>query len=134
MSPIDIRSRRERRASKTNGTFVREDHLLFFLSLLLCGDVHPCPGPETSAPQESDFSLDNMFSSKGLNMLHLNVRSLLPKITEIRQLCNNSKVGLLCFSETWLDDSVTESKIEIENYIMVRRDRNRKGGGGMHLY
>ena len=62
-------------------------------------------------------------------MLHLNVGSLLPKITEIRQLCNNSKVGLLCFSETWLDDSVTESEIEI-NYIMVRRDRNRKGGGG----
>ena len=36
---------------------------------------------------------------------------------------------MLSFSETWLDSSKSDSEIEIENYTVVRKDRNRKGGG-----
>lgn len=33
-------------------------------------------------------------------------------------------MGVLCFTETWLD-----SEIEIENYVVTKEDRNRKGVG-----
>lgn len=68
-------------------------------------------------------------SARGLHLLHLNVRSLLPKITEIRHLSKSGKVGVFCFTKTWLDDSITDAEIELENYLVIRRDRNRKGGG-----
>ena len=32
-------------------------------------------------------------------------------------------------SETWLDESVTDSEIWIDNYSIVRKDRSRNGGG-----
>lgn len=50
-------------------------------------------------------------------------------MNEIRLLCKSNKVGLLCFTETWLDDSVNDAEIEIENYCLIRNDRNRRGGG-----
>lgn len=57
---------------------------------------------------------------KGLHMAHLNVRSLLPKISELRHLCQESNVCLFGYSETW---------IHIANYCLLRSDRNHKGGG-----
>ena len=38
-------------------------------------------------------------------------------------------MGVLCFTETWLDSSVCDSEIEIGNYSVVRKDRNRNGEG-----
>lgn len=70
----------------------------------------------------------SVFASKGLHCFHLNIRSLLPKITEVRELARKIKASILCFSETWLDSYITDSKVEIENFVIVRKDRNRQGG------
>ena len=53
---------------------------------------------------------DSFLAMRGLHMLHLNVRSLLPKITEIRHLSKSRKVGIFCFTETWLDDYVKDAE------------------------
>ncbi len=97
------------------------------------------PDPQLRSVQSSCAVLEDtrkvkptvelILSTRGLHLLHLNIRSLLPKITEIRLLSNSNKVGLFCFTETWLDDSIKDAEIEIENYFLIRRDRNRKGGG-----
>lgn len=67
-----------------------------------------------------DYSVNNrtvrsICVSKGLPMVHLNIRSLLPKVSE--------NVPFFSCSETWLD-----SEIDIANYSLTRRDRNNKGG------
>lgn len=56
--------------------------------------------------------LDNIFSPRGLHVLHLNVQSLLPKIHEIRRLAAQSKPDILSFSESWLDSYLNDSEIE----------------------
>lgn len=85
---------------------------------------------EVADEQESlDLDLDDILSSNGLHVIHLNTRSLLPKISELRLLCSSGKVGILCCTESWLDSSVNDSQIEIENYIVIRNDRDRNGGG-----
>lgn len=76
-----------------------------------------------------DRDLRSTFSKKGLHFLHLNVRSLLLKIEEIRELVKHLKVGVICFTESWLDDTVSDEEIAINNYNIVRKDRSRKGGG-----
>ncbi len=69
------------------------------------------------------------FNTKGLHFVHLNIRSLLPKIDEIRCLLKNCKVGIFCLTETWLDSSVTNNEIKVDNSNVIRKDRNRQGGG-----
>ena len=59
------------------------------------------------------------FRKKGLHFLHLNAGSLLSKLS----------AAVLAVSETWLDGSVTDAEIELVGYTVVRKDRNRNGGG-----
>ena len=47
----------------------------------------------------------------GLKIAHLNVRSLLPKVEDIRLLLHIADLDILCTNETWLDDSVFNSEI-----------------------
>lgn len=90
-------------------------------------------GSETTQEQPAfEFGLgdqSDVFKKKGLHFMHLNARSILPKIDEIRQLISKTKVGVFCISESWLDSSVSDFEIEIENYSLLRKDRNRNGGG-----
>ena len=95
--------------------------------ILLCGDIHPCPGPsESCCSYRSGYKC---FEKKGLHFIHLNVRSLLPKLDELRILARETKPACFCITETWLDDTVSDSENQIENYNVRRRDRNRRGGG-----
>ena len=70
-----------------------------------------------------------LFTKKGLHFLHINARSLLPKLSDARLLVRRTKAAVLAVTEIWLDDSVTNAEIEIDGYIVHRRDRNRHGGG-----
>ncbi|KAJ8046701.1 RNA-directed DNA polymerase from mobile element jockey [Holothuria leucospilota] len=69
------------------------------------------------------------FNQKGLHFIHLNVRSLIPKLSELKLLAVRTKATIIALSETWLDDSVTNAEISIEGYSVLRRDRNRNDGG-----
>ena len=67
----------------------------------------------------------------GLSIAHLNVRSLLPKINQIRLFLYLSKVDMLCINEAWLDSTVTNKDIRVQDYTIYRNDRNRRGGGAL---
>ena len=101
---------------------------LLSICLLLCGDIHHCPGPNDISDypncNESDYKV---FQKRGLHFLHINVRSLLPKLHELNYIARTSRPAFLCI--TWLDDTVPDSEIDIENYFVQRKDRNRQVGG-----
>ena len=67
------------------------------------------------------------------SILYYNARSLLPKIDELQAskqaLTLTYKPHLICIVETWLDSNITDREIHTENYDIIRRDRNRQGGG-----
>lgn len=66
---------------------------------------------------------------EGLTIGHLNVRSLLPKIEQIRHLLDNTKFDIFCINESWLDSSISYHEIEVTGYKMFNKPRNRHGGG-----
>jgi hypothetical protein len=80
-------------------------------------------------PSQCDGGFYDCFKKKGLHFLHLNARSLLPKLEEIKILAMNTNAAVMGITETWLDSSVTDTEIGIPNYLVTRRDRNREGGG-----
>jgi hypothetical protein len=77
---------------------------------------------------ENDFDYA-CFQSKGLHCIHLNTRSLLPNISEMRLLAVKTNAKIIAISETWLDETVTDNEINIPGYSVIRQDRNREGGG-----
>ncbi len=50
-------------------------------------------------------------------------------MSEIRWTLNEAKPTVLAVSETWADTSVTDQELHVEGYSLVRKDRDRKGGG-----
>ena len=94
--------------------------------LILSGYISLNPAPKTYL-QPLDSNEWNVFKSKGLYLIHLNINSLLPKIDELPYKANSSSAagGI---SESKFDESVLQSEIQINNYDLIRRDRNRNGG------
>ena len=86
------------------------------------------PIPNPSSPLLS-CPIPTILNQKGLHFLHANVRSLIPKIPEIRLLLSRTKTAVFAATETWLDSSINDGEIHIPGYNVVRRDRNRNGGG-----
>ena len=76
--------------------------------------------------EEDNF---DCFKRKGLHCIHINARSMLPKLSELRILAAKSKAAVIAVSETWLDETVTDQEVSIHGYVVTRRDRLRSGGG-----
>ena len=101
-----------------------KDHTKFFrLILLLSGDINLNPGPT----QILETWL--VFKKRGLHFVHLNINSLSSKTEELRQIAKNTNSAVIGLSETKLDKTIFDSEVSFPNYSLIRKDRNRKGGG-----
>ena len=67
-----------------------------------------------------------MYGYQGLHICHLNVRSLLNKLHEIKKFLKNKNVQILTISESWLADSINSNEVYIEGYNLFRQDRSYK--------
>ena len=67
--------------------------------------------------------------ARGFKIASLNIASLLAHIDELRLLMADKNLDVLAINETRLSDLIDDSCIHIQGYDIVRRDRNRNGGG-----
>ena len=79
-------------------------------------------GNENRQPQSSS-------PPNALSILYTNCRSVLPKLDHLRLLASTQNPHILAVTETWLDNSISDSEVMVPGYQLVRRDRNRHGGG-----
>ena len=70
-------------------------------------------------------------TNKKLSLFLSNVRSLLPKIDELESTLKLNSISLALITETWLNENIDDSAVNIENYSVVRRDRKNKVGRGV---
>ena len=61
--------------------------------------------------------------------MHLNINSLYPKIDELREILKKTNAAIIGITESKLDSSILNSELLISNYVLIRHDRNRHGGG-----
>lgn len=78
---------------------------------------------------DSDVLLDG--GRKSMLVGHLNIRSVLPKDDELNLLLESGQNMVLGLSETWLDETIANSEVDIPGFKLFRKDRNRRGGGVM---
>ena len=65
----------------------------------------------------------------GFSFAHLNVRSIMNKLDHFRILMSKKTFDVICLNEMFCDSSIADSEINLPDYSIVRRDRNRHGGG-----
>jgi hypothetical protein len=71
---------------------------------------------------------------KGLRIIHLNIRSLINKLDQLKYYISVFKPMIICLSETWLNNHINDIEINIEGFHVYRRDRNDKRGGRVAIY
>ena len=92
---------------------------LSLLLLLLCGDVHPNPGP--------------LIHDNYISIVHNNICSLQNKRDYVEAELTN--FDIIALSETWLYDSFPSDKLTIRGYHPpVRYDRPDSHHGGVAIY
>jgi hypothetical protein len=127
----NIRRKTVKRKLLENSTYFLLGSRLFIntsiaiILLRLSGDIESNPGPVFEIPR---------CLKRGLKVIHLNVRSLLPKIDLVRLFISKNPFDVFTLSETWLKPSITNAEINIPNYLITRQDRKDKAGGGTAIY
>ena len=91
-------------------------YLTLKITILLSGDIESNPGPVSADGCLKEFSV-----------VHLNVRSIRTKL----ELIFNDVSDILCFTETHLDDIVSNNYLlsECSNFTLYRRDLPADSGG-----
>ena len=117
-TPMDFDQFQLLRQSIKKSQSQRQSLVLSRLALLRSGDIEINPGPASVTRRE-----------RKLKIVHLNVRSLICHLDELRCFVKSEAPDVLGLSETWLDNSISDKEISISGYHLLRRDRNRSGGG-----
>ena len=68
------------------------------------------------------------------SILMTNARSIKNKLDELKLRINDKQPDLVIISETWLDDSIDSSFLRVPQYVLIRKDRDQKGGGLLVYY
>lgn len=63
------------------------------------------------------------------SLLLANARSLPAKMDELEVRVACLKPDLIVITESWLDSSLLDSVVYLDNYSIIRNDRNANGGG-----
>ena len=85
-----------------------------------------------SASFEGKESL-SINKADGFKIMSLNVFSLLGHLDQLNILIEEEKPHVIGINETKIDSDISDTDIQIGGYEVVRRDRN-KWGGGVALY
>ena len=64
-----------------------------------------------------------------LPILYYNARSILPKMDNLAASVLVHEPDIVCIVESWLDGDVGQCEIMLPNFVSVRLDRSRHGGG-----
>ena len=72
-----------------------------------------------------------------VSISHVNIRIMKKNFLNLRNLCHplDFRFSLICFSETWTDDSFGKNSLyELKNYNVMHKIRNGCKGGGLCIF
>ena len=120
------------------------------LQIILSGDVHPQPGPNSKKKQNyqpgqdtnenyssTSASVVDQHANSCIKIAHLNIRSLKSRehFLLLQHTIEEHDFDIFTISETWLDSTVDNQVMHIPGFAFFRQDRGEhKSGGGLAVY
>lgn len=99
-------------------------------SLNLDNDLNKnCVSNSTLNPPNLNPKFPSLPKMRGFKIAFLNICSLTCHYDELYVFMEDRTIDILGLNETRLDNTIPYSQIDIEGYDILRRDRNRNGGG-----
>ena len=90
---------------------------------------------------QEDTSTDNPITECPKNMSEadyrcvcLNARSLINKKPELNIMVEDIDPHIIGITESWANTDITDAELGLTGYVIFRRDRIGKRGGGVMLY
>ena len=95
-----------------------------------------CPPGICTTNEVHTKCLDKYFKSRGLKILHQNIRGLICNLPFLQHFISSyEQTDILALTETHIDkDTSNVSLYEIEGYDFISRDRDKGSGGGVWIY
>ena len=83
----------------------------------------------------SEFNDVCTISDRNLSVVHINIRSLYPKIEEVKAELSllDFQFDVLCFTESWLTDHI-KNLVSFDNYREYHNLRVNRRGGGISVF
>ena len=114
----------------------RPGHIVNPNNLRSLRHVPSCPNPEATPAPIPPIPLthcnpDSFLARKGLGILHYNIRSLCKreKLDHVKLLLSQTDPDVLILTESWLNRTIPDSDIALNEYSIYRTDRVSRGGG-----
>ena len=83
---------------------------------------------------EAYDDLKENIKGPGISAGHINIRSIVKNLNEIKLLLQHTNFDLLALTETHLTDQIDDSEVYIDGYEIIRMDRKNRPGGGCAIY
>ena len=87
----------------------------------------------TAAADSGMGSISNSFGSQHY-LKCLNARSIINKKKELNIMVEDMDPHIIGITESWANTDITDAELELTGYVMFRRDRIGRRGGGVILY
>ena len=84
--------------------------------------INLTPTRKVPSREKEKSSLPSLFLS--------NTRSLVNKIEDLEVVINQNDVDIVCITETWLTNNISNSVVDIRDYTLIRNDRSADTRGG----
>ena len=81
-----------------------------------------------NSKNDANSKNQNTALKKTLSIYSLNINGLLSHMDELRVFIDDHWPDIICIKASKIDDKIHDSDIEVDNYLLVRKDRNSDGG------
>ena len=94
----------------------------------------PQAGQEATSTDRIITECSKNMSEAGYRCVCLNARSIVNKKNELNIMVEDIDPHIIGTTESWANTDITDAELGLTGYVMFRRDRKGKRGGGVILY
>ena len=94
----------------------------------------PLTGQEATSTHKPVKQCQKNIYEAGYECVYLNARSTINKKNELNIMVEDIDPHIIGITETWANKDISDAELGLRGYVMFRRDRiGRRGGGGYFI-
>ena len=94
----------------------------------------PQAGQEAASTDKPITKCPKNMSEAGHRCVYLNARSIINKKNELNIMVEDIDPHIIGITESWANTDITDAELGLTGYVMFRRNRIGRRGGGVILY